>query len=126
MAAFGCSPRGWDQHSSGIKEVGKKWRQSPWGDGLDNRYIALTDPKLTDACLACALAACESYRLPRCTTSDIERISLMLTRGETPDFGLDLLLAAWLRKEQQDEGSFAAWEQDALQALVKSVTPLSP
>ena len=117
---------GWDQHSSGIKEVGKKWRQSPWGNGLDNRYIALTDPKLTDACLACALAACESYRLPRCTTSDIERISLMLTRGETPDFGLDLLLAAWLRKEQQDEGSFAAWEQDTLRALVKSLTPLSP
>ena len=112
---------GWERYSSGIKRVGQNWKESSWRNHLDNRYIALTDPKLTDACLACALAACKSYSLPRCTTADVERINGMLTRGTTPDFGPDLLVAAWLAKEQQDEESFAKWEENTLQTLVSSL-----
>lgn len=114
---------GWAHYTSGIKEVGIKWRQSTWAKRLDNRYIALTEPKITEACLACALAACESYCLPCCTPTHIERIKRMLTLGESPDFGTDLILAAWLANEQQDEESFADWEQNTVQGLAGSLTP---
>lgn len=117
---------GWSHYASGLREIGNKWRQSNWAKRLDNRYVALTEPKLTDGCLACALAACESYCLPCCSQADIERIKRMLTHNETPNFGTELILAAWLANEQEDEDTFATWEQNTIQALADSLTPLSP
>jgi hypothetical protein len=113
---------GWSHHTRGLKRIVKEWRNSRWSKKLTNRYVSLTDPRLIDACVSCALAACEKLALPRCDAREIERVRGLLHRNEMPNFGTEIILAAWLIEQEQGENAYEMWEQETVHKMSGSIT----
>lgn len=60
--------------------------------------------------------------LPRCTPALVGEVSDRIQDGGMPDFGSELLLAAWLRRNQLDEDAYEAWEREVKESLCSLVT----
>jgi len=99
----------------------KRWCQSEHRIHINNRYIALTEPRLIEACVDCALENCRGQHLSRCSESEIKRIRQLLIRGETPDWGTELIIAAGL-KHKMDEGGYQSWQTAVIHDLQDSLT----
>jgi hypothetical protein len=52
----------------------------------------------------------------------MKRIEETLKQGGIPEFGIDLIIAAWLVREQRDEISYDQWQANAIQFLSDSIT----
>jgi len=113
---------GWVDEARGIKNLIANWRKSSWARQVDNSYMALTDPKLLDGVVECALATCDSYSIPNCDRNDILRISRMLETHQMPPFGTDLIVAAWLAREQHHNEAYDEWESETIRSLMNSFT----
>lgn len=113
---------GWSDYTRELKRVVKEWRGSRWSTGLTNHYVALVDSRLVDACVSCALGACEKLSLPKCDSKEIERVRGVLRRGGVPAFGTEIILAAWLVEQQEGESGFERWERATVRALADSIT----
>lgn len=113
---------GWMDEARGIKDLIRNWRKSSWARQVDNSYMALTDPKLLDGVVECALATCDSYSIPNCDRNHILRISKMLETHKTPPFGTDLIVAAWLAREQLHNEAYDDWERETIRSLMNSFT----
>lgn len=113
---------GWSQYARPLERIIKDWPASGWKAGLDNHYRALTDPRLVEACISCSLMACESLALPRCDTAVIEHVRSVLVRKELPDFGVELMLAAWLVRQTGSEDDYDEWEQATVRDMIASIT----
>lgn len=114
---------GWSDYTRDLNRVVKEWRRSRWSTGLTNRYVALADSRLVDACVSCVLDACEKLSLPKCNAKEIERVRGLLRRGEVPAFGTELILAAWLVEQQKGESGFEQWKRATVRELAGSITP---
>jgi hypothetical protein len=112
---------GWEQEAADFEDMVKRWRQSKHRVHINNRYIALTEPRLIEACVDCALENCRGQNLPRCSKSEIKRIKQLLIRGETPDWGTELIIAAWL-KHEMDERGYQSWQSAVIRDLQDSLT----
>lgn len=113
---------GWTAYTGELKQIVKEWPGSRRGRNLNNRYVALADARLVDACVSCTLSACEKLSLPKCDADEVKRVSALLRRGETPGFGTELILAAWLVERQLDEGAYERWERATVRNLAASIT----
>jgi hypothetical protein len=116
---------GWGKHTGGLDRVVQKWRQSQWNSARVNRnqYVTFTNIRLIEACVASALETCEALRLPRCSENTIERLRECIGQGETPDFGTDAIIAAWLVREEQGERAYEQWEAHTVHDLLQYITP---
>jgi hypothetical protein len=116
---------GWGEHTQGLKDRLEGWGVSNWKSHLTNKYFKLADSKIMSACLTCTLAACESAGLPRCDERQVERVKELLKRGDAPDFGADVIIAAWLVRQQTDDQSFGQWERNTVAALFDRIVSRS-
>jgi hypothetical protein len=114
---------GWIEYARRIKELLSAWRNSQWAKQVDNNYLALTEPQLIEATVDCTIATCQSFSLFKCTSKDIQRIRELLNQQAIPSFGIDLIIAAWIAKEQMDDGPYSVWESSTIRSLVNSLTP---
>ncbi len=112
---------GWQEHTQKIRGILEHWRKSKSAKQVDNSYLALSEPLLTEGVVACAQATCHSLSLPKCTPTEIERIKGLLVHDEIPDFGVDLIIAAWLVREQEDEETFSRWETAKIRSRLDSL-----
>jgi hypothetical protein len=108
---------GWGAYTQGLKKRIKAWPASKWKSHYTNKYVALADSKIVSACITCTLAACEAVGLPRCDERHVKRVKEIIKRGNTPDFGSDVIIAAWLVHQQADDQSFEQWEQKTVASL---------
>ena len=113
---------GWSDYARPLEQIVKDWLDSGWKEGLDNHYRALTDSRLVDACISCSFEACESFSLPLCDVALVDRVRGVLGRKELPDFGIELMLAAWLTHQTVSEKDYDKWEQATVKDLVASIT----
>lgn len=114
---------GWTSHAKGIEGIKGEWRKSKWARRVDNDYLALAEPRLTEAVVDCTLATCTKFSLPRCTPAEVARIEGIVTRDETPQFGSDLILAAWFARDKRGAESFNQWERSTIRFALDSLTP---
>jgi len=68
-----------------------------------------------------ALETCQGLALPQCTPEHISDLQEKLRHGEIPEFGMDLLLMAWLAARSMSGGEYGRWENETIRALVDSV-----
>lgn len=113
---------GWTEYATGLSKRLRIWRKSKWAKRVDNKYLMLAEPRLTEAAVDCTLMTCKSFSLPRCSSETIQRIERLVARDEVPQFGADLIIAAWLVRMKQDEQSFTHWETSVLRTLYESIT----
>lgn len=113
---------GWGYYTGKIGQLMDDWRNSERKQDRTNSYVASADLGLTRECVAAALIACRELKLPCCDPSLIEALSERIGGGETPDFGTELILAAWLTRERLDESAYEIWEQDIKHRLQESIT----
>jgi hypothetical protein len=104
-----------------LEVVIEKWRASHWKSRIDNDYVALADSKIMQACITSTLVACAEVGLPRCDEQHIKRVESVLASGNTPDFGVDVVLAAWLKRQRTDEAAYQLWEREIVNALNKRI-----
>jgi len=113
---------GWSEYGSGLRAQFRKWSIPHSKKQIDYSYTSLTEPVLIKSCVQCALDACKAYKLPQCDTHLINKVGQILQRGETPEFGVDLIIAAWMM-ERLDRNNYQQWELDVVRRLYESLTP---
>jgi hypothetical protein len=112
---------GWPEYGGGLKEQMQKWSTSHHKKRSRYEYTSLTDPVLLERCVDCALNACEAYQLPQCDTRQINKVEEILQKGDLPEFGTDLIIAAWMM-EQWDKNGYQLWETKVVRRLYESIT----
>ena len=115
---------GWETYASVLTKVVSDSRKNKWRDkkGDRNRYAALVNPGLINACISSALETCEVLKLPKCTSTHLDRVNDTLRQGATPDLGIELICAAWTVEASQEEEAYDQWEKETLETLLKSIT----
>ena len=116
---YASNKLGWASYTDGIRCQIHKWHQSE--RARTNSYLTNTNPDLTHACVDIALGSCEALGLPNCTPASVRDLTSQLEGDWTPDFGIELLLAAWLRRRQLGEDGYIAWEKWIKESLYSSV-----
>jgi hypothetical protein len=109
---------GWNAHTGRLTQIMVDWRKSRWRSQRTNRYVAFANPDIVHACVDCALDTCERLALPRCTPERVSQIQGMLQQEEIPDFGSELLVAAWVMREQHGEAQYETWEKETIRKLL--------
>jgi hypothetical protein len=107
---------GWKDYTQGLTQRVAHWRQSPWRTERNNRYVACANPDLVRGCVSAAINICEVLSLPRCSEETLKAIQQKLDQDQTPDFGSELLIAAWLQWQQMGD-NFSIWENRVLSEL---------
>ncbi len=114
---------GWENYTQGLTERVAHWGRSHWRQERNNRYVACASPELMRSCVTSVITACETLSLPRCSGETINAIQKRLNRGETPDLGSEVLIAAWMQWQQMDTDSFSTWERSVVSELAQAVIP---
>ena len=111
---------GWENYTQNLTDQVAHWRQSHWWKERNNRYVACASPDLAQGCVTSVITACETLSLPRCSGETLKVIQEKLNRGEIPDLGSEVLIAAWMQWQHMDKDSFSAWESSVVRELCSS------
>jgi hypothetical protein len=117
-----ASQLGWDAQTHRLSELVQNWARSEWRRGKNNLYAALAEPDLIQACVHSALKTCQILGLPKPTPQGVHALQERLRRRETPDLGSELVLAAWLVRENSDQPAYEKWERETIRTLLADIT----
>lgn len=101
---------GWQSEVNRLLELLKEWRSS-WGKNGNNQYHAMRHEKILQSCIDNTLNACQKLQLPFCDRNRLNLVQQDLEADELPNFGVDIIIAAWIVKQQKDESAFLEWER---------------
>jgi hypothetical protein len=87
----------------------------------NNQYFAMRHEKILSACIDNTLTACRELRLPLCDRSRLELIRGELETGELPNIGVDIIIAAWIVKQQKPENAFLEWERQTVSEIIDMI-----
>lgn len=124
--AMGAEHLGWATHAAGLRRAIEDWRRDATRLGRDNAYATFADPQIVAASVGCALATCEEWRLPRCNQARLNRVAAGVKGGIVPNFGADVILAAWIVARDEGEDGLSRWEGEAIPALLESLQAVTP
>ena len=100
---------------------------SDWNDRTDatKRIHAsqYTDSDFEDALIQTTLDFLGCGSLPRCTESDFDAASSRFRDIDAVEFGIELLLDAYVAREALGEDDFTAWHSKVVKRLANDVTP---
>jgi hypothetical protein len=116
---------GWEDYTQDLAERIAHWHRSHWRKERNNQYVACASPDLVRGCVTSVITTCETLSLPRCSGETLDAIQKKLHQDETPDWGAEVLIAAWLQCQQMDNDSFNAWESRVIRQLAQTVIPES-
>jgi hypothetical protein len=97
------------------------WADSKWRDSKSNRLLSLARPELTSMCVSAALQTCQALQLAKCTRDGLNAM-LGTSARRPPEFGLNLILEAYVMFEECGERAYLAWQAPAVQQLADTVT----
>lgn len=112
---------GWSAHCHNLSEAIQDWSRSAWHQGKNNQYAALAALPLVVACAEIATKTCEALHLPKCTPETVRMVNDKLCRGETPELGSELIIAAYLVREKSDEPTYVEWEHRVIRAHLQDI-----
>jgi hypothetical protein len=113
---------GWDDHVAGLGRRAEGWAHSKWRQTRTNRFRALASGDLTKACVGAVFSTCQALELTKCTPDALEAVSQNLGANNSPNFGISLVLEAYLVFRQRGEQGFVGWQSAVVQELADSVT----
>jgi hypothetical protein len=110
---------GWAYYTGAIQTLVDRWSAAS-ASHARNLHVACADPRLLSGTIATALKTCEALSLPCCTPA---RLAVLEDRQEqSPDFGTDLILAAWLMRNRSTEAAYEEWERTVIKRLLADIT----
>ncbi len=114
---------GWDKHLEKLEQIRQDWyRKIP--ALIRNKYESLRNPELVTQCVAAALIYCESIRIPRLKPEDPDKIRLNLQQENDWSNGIELIVAAWL-SYQENEECYQDWEEQTFNKLIDEISRAS-
>lgn len=95
-----------------------------WSGDAPNsyEYATLSDEDLLIAAVTCGLDSCKIAGLPRLTAERADELRAVVRTGALPEFGSELVVAAWLAQEELEQAAFAEWHNRVVRELAKDVT----
>ena len=109
----------WSEYLEGLEQIQSSWyRKIP--SSIGNIYRSLRNHEFVTECVAAALTYCESVRIPRLKLDDLNKIHLNLDRENDFSNGIELIVAAWL-SYQENEECYDNWEEQTLNKLIDEV-----
>lgn len=100
---------GWMSETKGLRELLKDWRSS-WSKN-NNQYYAMQHEKILQSCIENTLSACQKLKIPLCDRNRINRVQQDIKADDLPNIGIDMIIAAWIVKQQEGETAFLEWEK---------------
>lgn len=110
---------GWQEAARPIEELNKKWIDSEHRLRRSNHYFALTDDRFLTNCCEAVWEFCNELSFPRCTRADITSVQNTLVKGELPEWGVPMMLAAWFKQTNCSPEEYTAWEEVSLRELAE-------
>jgi hypothetical protein len=117
-----CRRLEWSIEADDLKARIKAWRSSRWKAKRSNHYQALVNSNLINGCVNSALEACDILSLPRCKPGQLDQIRENLRCNQAPEFGIELILAAWVTKNNGGEINYEEWQKSVIPILLHSIT----
>jgi hypothetical protein len=97
------------------------WADSKWRDSKSNRLLSLAKPELTSVCVSAALQTCQILQLANCTCEGLNAM-LGTSARRPPEFGVKLVLEAYVMFKECGEQAYLDWQAPAVQQLADTVT----
>jgi hypothetical protein len=113
---------GWDDEVTGLDRRAEGWAHSKWRQSRTNRSRALASADLTKACVDAVFSTCQILGLTKCTPDTLDAVSRNFSGNNSPNFGISLVLEAYLVFRQRGEQGFVGWQSAVVSELADSVT----
>lgn len=113
---------GWSTYTAELKSHCDRWANGTDAIERSNQYLALRDRDLIVASVTCALATCNDFGLPRLDAKRINGVRHLLECPTNSDFGVELIVAAWLAETELSESEFDQWHDQVIAELHRAVT----
>ena len=113
---------GWSTYTSELKSHCDGWANGADGIEWSNQYLALRDSDLIVASVTCGLATCNEFGLPRLDAEQIKSVRRLLKSPRDCDFGVELIVAAWLAETELPASEFDQWHDQVIAELHRAVT----
>lgn len=117
-----CRQLGWMHEADEFGKLIRQWQRSTRHKRIGNRYVALANENLIAECARSAIETCRHHNLPKCDKQTIAHVKAKLNRNETPNWGAELIIAAWLKYEL-NRADYEVWQQTVIRELLDSLTP---
>jgi len=112
----------WAYYTGGIQALVDRWCSSATAESKSNLLVACADPRLVSAAVDTALGTCRGLSLPQCTPSRVGAVETALNQGNPLPFGIDLILACWIKASETTETKFDQWERTIIRDLLAEIT----
>jgi len=113
---------GWSTYTAELKSHCDGWANGADEIERSNQYLALRDSDLIVASVTCGLATCDEFGLPRLDAKRINGVRHLLECPTDCDFGVELIVAAWLAETELSESEFDQWHDQVIAELHRAVT----
>lgn len=113
----------WGKHLKELERIRQDWyKEIP--ASVRNKYESLRNPELVTQCVAAALTYCENIGIPCLKPADLNKIRLNLYQENDWSNGIELIVAAWL-SYQENEERYQDWEEQIFNKLIDEILPES-
>lgn len=111
---------GWND--ARLKKRKGEWVNSKWRTSKSNRLRSLASPEVTTGCVRAGFKACQDLGLAKCTSERLDEILGRRSAAHAMEFGVDLVLEAYVLFEECGEQAYLEWQTAAVQELADAVT----
>lgn len=113
---------GWVYYTGVIQSLLDRWSAASAVEHRTNLHVACSDPRLLSGVISATIQSCQTLTLPRCTPDRIIALEARLGQGHQPEFGTEVILAAWLTRSRSTEAEHEEWERATIARLVSNIT----
>jgi hypothetical protein len=112
---------GWHDHVTSLSKRIEGWLHSKWRQSRTNRFRALASPDMTGACVSATFSTCQDFGLTKCTPAALDAISRNVSLTSSQNFGISLLLEAYVVFRQHGEQGYVGWQSAVVPELADSL-----
>ena len=119
----GAGQLGWRAEAVRLAERLKAWHSPSSSDkARTNEYIALADQQLMTQHVDLVLQVCCDSRVTSCTLSKIDYLAKSARQIDSLEFGIDLLVQAWIVWERHGKDTFWDWQASVIEQMSNRLT----
>lgn len=119
----GARRLGWRVEAVRLAERLETWHRLPGDKARTNDYIALADQHLMAQHVDLVLQVCHDSQVTRCTQSGVNGLAESVDQIDNLEFGINLLIQAWIVWERYGKDRFWRWQSSVVDAMSKRLTP---
>lgn len=109
---------GWSQYTGSLRDRIKSWERSSFAKGRTNEYLSYANHEILDGAIASSLEMCTNLKVPVCDDNKIKTIRTVLADIDKLDFGVDLVIGAWLVYQELGADQYSSWQKDVVGKLL--------